>query len=304
MSVVPGCSTLLGISSLPLLRFSPNLQIQAHYLAPDLSVKIPRGESSSPRCCVLLMSSALREFFAVSAEFKTLHKNQPENSKRALGMVVMMWRLGDVCREGGKPPYLPTRENLMFVSWLVVEKERKQETCTSLSSLCSLFNFQTAHGMVLVMLRLGGCVQGRGVTPLPADKRKLGGDCLGGCGERQKTRTHNQHFSLFVSKSHNSHPLSLQLQQLFSCSSSVVSLLWGDGGRAQKKSLVFPKNLFHFASHCSLLVSMECALHICSLACSHCTFVPHVIDMKRERKGGIVARTLTSFTSFTHFTRP
>ena len=100
-------------------------------------------------------------------------------------MVVMMWRLGDVCREGGKPPYLPTRENLMFVSWLDVEKERKQETCTSLSApfvLCS-----TSHGMVLVMLRLGGCVQGRGGAPLPADKRKSGGDCLGGCGERKKT---------------------------------------------------------------------------------------------------------------------
>ena len=147
-----------------------------------------------------------------------------------------------------------------------------------------------------------GCVQGRGVTPLPADKRKSGGDCLGGCGERQKTRTHNQHFSLFVSKSHNSHPLSLQLQQLFSCSSSVVSLLWGDGGRAQKKSLAFPKNLFHFASHCSLLVSMECALHICSLACSHCTFVPHMIYMKRERKGGCFTHTHTHHTSFTHFT--
>ena len=133
----------------------------------------------------------------------------------------------------------------MFVSWLDVEKERKQETCTSLSALCSLFNFQTAHGMVLVMLRLGGCVQGRGGTPLPADKRKLEGDCLGGCGERHKTRTHNQHFSLFVSKSHNSHPLSLS-----NCNSWFLVLLlsvsiFGEmEGERRRKVWRFPKTCF------------------------------------------------------------
>ena len=124
------------------------------------------------------------------------------------------------------------------------KRENKKHVHVS-SQVCSLFNFQTAHEMVLVMLRLGGCVQGRGVTPLPAVQQKLEGGCLGGWGEGKKTKTHNQHFSLFVSKSHNSHPLSLQLQQLFSCSSSVVSLLWGDGGRAQKKTVWhFPKTCF------------------------------------------------------------
>ena len=172
----------------------------------------------------------------------------------------------------------------------------------------------------------GRCVQGRGETPLPADKRKFDVCFMVGCGEREKTRNmYIAVITLFFVQLPNSpwdgsgdaatggkcagkggHPLtcrpakiggrllgwmwretenknsqsalffvrfkiaqfspalSLQLQQLVSCSSFVGFLLWGDGGRAQKKSLAFPKNLFHFASHCLLLVSMECALQMFS----------------------------------------
>ena len=142
-------------------------------------------------------------------------------------------------------------------------------------------------------------MQGRGVTPLPAVKRKSGGDCLGGCGERQKTRTHNQHFSLFVSKSHNSHPLSIS-----NCSNCILLLLlsfscFGEmEGERRRKVWRFPKT-------CFILHPIVCcwcqwsALSRCSLACSHCTVFSHMINMKgKEREG--VARTLTSFTHHSH----
>ena len=173
-----------------------------------------------------------------------------------------MWRLGDVCREGGKPPYLPTRENLMCLSWLDVEKERKQETCTSLSSLCSLFNFQTAHGMVLVMLRLRDvCREGGSPPYLPRSENWRVIAWVDGERDRKQKLT----ISTFLCSFQNRTILTRSLSNCSNC--FLVHLLlfpcFGEmEGERRRKAWYFPKNLFHFASHCSLLVSMEGALHM------------------------------------------
>ena len=122
---------------------------------------------------------------------------------------------------------------------------------------------------------------------------------MGGCGERQKTRTHNQHFSLFVSKSHNSHPLSLS-----NCSNCFLVLLLsfpalGRWRESSEEKLGISQKLVSFCIPLFVVgVNGVRSPHVLSLV-PHCTFVPHTINMKgKEREG--VARTLIRFTSFTH----
>ena len=173
-------------------------------------------------------------------------------------------------------------------------RKRENKKLVHLSALCSLFNFQKAHGMVLVMLRLRDvCREGGSPPYLPSSE-----NCrVIAWVDVERDRKQELTISTFLCSFQNRTILTRSLSPTAAILFLFIFCRFPALGRwresAEEKVWYFPKNLFHFASHCLLLVSMEGALSICSLACSHCTFVPHMIYLKRDKRGGCCTHTHT-----------